>query len=432
MKKLFFNAILLLAGVTTAGAQSGTNSPYSQYGLGILSEQAQGFNRGMNGLGLAFRNGHEVNMLNPASYSAADSLTMVLDVGASGQLTNFKEGNTKVNAKNANFEYAVALFRVMPRLGVSLGIVPFTNVGYSYSSTDVVSSSLYSVITHSGSGGLREVYIGTGWEPFKGLSVGVNVGYLWGDLTRSITNTTNQSAANTLSRIYSASISSYKLDFGAQYQQALSKNDVLTIGATFGLGHKMNGDALLINANTDTQNSVSTQDTATIANAFKLPMTVGVGLALCHNNSLTVGADYSLQRWSSIDYPQFTGSEYKLTSGLLSDRHKMTVGLDWIPSASANWTGLNLKNLLSHTHYRMGVSYATPYYKVNGQNGPKELSVSAGMGVPLVNKWGNRSVLNVSVQWARQSATNLITENTFRINLGITFNERWFAKWKVE
>jgi hypothetical protein len=26
----------------------------------------------------------------------------------------------------------------------------------------------------------------------------------------------------------------------------------------------------------------------------------------------------------------------------------------------------------------------------------------------------------------------MITENTFRINIGMTFNERWFAKWKVE
>ena len=24
------------------------------------------------------------------------------------------------------------------------------------------------------------------------------------------------------------------------------------------------------------------------------------------------------------------------------------------------------------------------------------------------------------------------SENTFRINIGLTFNERWFAKWKVE
>lgn len=432
MKKQFFSGLLLIAGVVTSAAQSGTNSPYSQYGLGMLSEQSQGFNRGMNGLGLGFRNGHEVNMINPASYSAADSLTMIFDVGVSGQITNFKEGNVKVNAKNANFEYAVALFRVMPRLGVSFGVVPFTNVGYSYSRTDVANSSLYSIETHSGNGGLREVYIGTGWEPVKGLSVGVNAGYLWGSIERSITNTTNQSSANTLTRIYSASLKSYKLDFGAQYQQTVGKKDVLTLGATFGLGHKLNGDALLVNANTDTQNSLTTADTTTVGKAFSIPMTLGVGVALCHNRKLTIGADYSLQRWNSIDYPMFHDGKYEMVSGLLKDRHKMTVGLDWVPSPSSNWSSLSLRNLLNHTHYRFGASYATPYYKVNGQDGPKELSVSAGMGIPLVNKWGNRSVLNVSVQWARQSATNLITENNFRINLGITFNERWFAKWKVE
>ena len=191
MKKLFINGILLFASALTVSAQSGTNSPYSQYGLGILSEQSQGFNRGMNGLGLGFRYGNQVNTLNPASYSAADSLTMIFDVGLSGQITNFKEGNTKVNAKNADFEYAVAMFRAMPSLGISFGIVPFTNVGYSYSRTDVASSSLYSIETHSGNGGLREVYVGAGWEPVKGFSVGVNAGYLWGNTERSITNTTN-------------------------------------------------------------------------------------------------------------------------------------------------------------------------------------------------------------------------------------------------
>ena len=80
-------------------AQSGTNSPYSQYGIGVLSDQSQGFSRGMNGVGLAYRKGNAVNTLNPASYSSIDSLTMIFDVGLSGQITNFKEGNTKINAK---------------------------------------------------------------------------------------------------------------------------------------------------------------------------------------------------------------------------------------------------------------------------------------------------------------------------------------------
>ena len=81
--------------------------------------------------------------------------------------------------------------------------------------------------------------------------------------------------------------------------------------------------------------------------------------------------------------------------------------------------------------YRFGASYATPYYYINGVDGPKEYSVSAGVGIPLVNYWNNRSILNISFQYARQEAKNLIKENTFRINIGLTFNENWFSKWKV-
>ena len=83
---------------TTALAQSGTNSPYSAYGLGELTEQSSGFNRGMNGLGLGFREHNQVNYQNPASYSALDSLSFIFDTGLSLQLTNFSENGKKVNA----------------------------------------------------------------------------------------------------------------------------------------------------------------------------------------------------------------------------------------------------------------------------------------------------------------------------------------------
>ena len=62
-KQLTVIALAMLA--TTGWAQSGTNSPYSQYGLGILSDQSTGFNRGMNGLALGFR---EHNQVNPAYF----------------------------------------------------------------------------------------------------------------------------------------------------------------------------------------------------------------------------------------------------------------------------------------------------------------------------------------------------------------------------
>lgn len=87
---------------------------------------------------------------------------------------------------------------------------------------------------------------------------------------------------------------------------------------------------------------------------------------------------------------------------------------------------------MKRLHFRAGASYATPYYKINGQDGPSEISVSAGLGIPIMNSYNNRSMLNISGQWVRTSAKNFIKENTFRINIGLTFNERWFMKWKVD
>ena len=189
MKKIC-SAIILMAMTIAASAQSGTNSPYSYYGLGVLADQSGGFNRGMNGLAQGFREGTLVNFLNPASYSATDSLSLIFDVGMSGQITNYSENGVKKNAKNADFEYATVAFRMAKHLGMSLGILPLTNVGYNYASIESLNAdnSTYFQNTYSGSGGFHQVYAGAGWEPIRGFSLGANIGYVWGDITRSIQN----------------------------------------------------------------------------------------------------------------------------------------------------------------------------------------------------------------------------------------------------
>ena len=132
MKKLFF-AALMMSLALAVNAQSGMNSPYSQWGLGVLSDKTSGFNAGMNGVGIGFHEHNQVNYINPASYSSVDSLTFLFDAGISGQITNFSENGIKKNAKNANLEYVVAAFRAFRHLGVSFGIIPFSSVGYNYS-----------------------------------------------------------------------------------------------------------------------------------------------------------------------------------------------------------------------------------------------------------------------------------------------------------
>lgn len=429
MKKIFLWSFLLGTICLSASAQSGTNSPYSQYGLGVLSDQSQGFNRGMDGLGYGLRSGNYVNVLNPASYSSVDSLTMLFDMGLSLQLTNFKDNGTKVNAKNANFEYAVASFRLLPKFGLSAGVLPYTNIGYNYSFSEKIgSSSTTTVQSCHGEGGIHQAFVGMGWNMFAGLSIGVNASYLWGSYHKTISVTSNDAKVNSITKGYKSSISSYKIDLGMQYEQKVSKNDAFVIGATVGLGHKLGADAIVGISNVNSQTGVVQSSADTVTNAFSIPLTIGGGISYRHSNKWLIGFDYSLQKWGELDFPKINENtqQYLMTSGLLRDRSKFTVGGEWTPKA------YDSHNFLNRVHYRLGASYATPYYNIGNVKGPTELSVSAGFGIPIFNAWNNRSFLNLSAQWTHTSAKNLIVENTFRINVGLTFNERWFQKWKVK
>lgn len=429
MKKIFLWSFLLGTICLSASAQSGTNSPYSQYGLGVLSDQSQGFNRGMDGLGYGLRSGNYVNVLNPASYSSVDSLTMLFDMGLSLQLTNFKDNGTKVNAKNANFEYAVASFRLLPKFGLSAGVLPYTNIGYNYSFSEKIgSSSTTTVQSCHGEGGIHQAFVGMGWNMFAGLSIGVNASYLWGSYHKTISVTSNDAKVNSITKGYKSSISSYKIDLGMQYEQKVSKNDAFVIGATVGLGHKLGADAIVGISNVNSQTGVVQSSADTVTNAFSIPLTIGGGISYRHSNKWLIGFDYSLQKWGELDIPKINENtqQYLMTSGLLRDRSKFTVGGEWTPKA------YDSHNFLNRVHYRLGASYATPYYNIGNVKGPTELSVSAGFGIPIFNAWNNRSFLNLSAQWTHTSAKDLIVENTFRINVGLTFNERWFQKWKVK
>lgn len=435
MKKII--AAVFLAGLTVqVSAQSGTNSPYSQYGLGALASQATGFNRGMNGLAYGFHEHNQVNYMNPASYASVDSLSFIFDAGVSLQLTNFDENGNKVNAHNADIEYVTASFRAFKHVGVSFGILPYSNVGYNFSNTQNVNAfpstsspnATYSNI-YSGNGGLHMVYLGAGWEPFKGIAFGANISYLWGTLNRSSTNTYSDSYVNTLSKNYTAQVKSYKVDLGAQFTCPINKKNELTLGLAYSLGHNLGAEPECNIISTNSQTSVSDTTRYVVSKAFEIPQTFGVGLMWNYNNRLKFGVDYQMQKWVKIQYPQLTTingkTGYSLVDGQFTDRHKLTVGGDYCK-------GERYRGFFSRMHYRGGVSYATPYLRINGQEGPRELSASFGVGIPIINGYNNRSMLNISAEWVNQKAVGLIKENTFRINVGLTFNERWFAKFKVE
>jgi len=232
-----------------------------------------------------------------------------------------------------------------------------------------------------------------------------------------------------VSKYYTSNINNYRLTFGAQYTAQMSRRNAITVGATFSPGHKLGSDPTCLVINRNSQTGVADTARYVASNAYELPTEISAGFMWNYAGKLRFGADYNLQKWGAVVTPVYaeTGNDgsYTATKNMFSDRHKVTLGGEYVNDERS-------RNFFQRIRYRVGASYATDYLKINGKNGPKEMSVSAGFGIPIVNGYNNRSILNVSGQWVRNSASGLIRENTFRINVGLTFNEEWFSKWKMQ
>jgi hypothetical protein len=403
-------------------AQTSTNSPYTRYGFGQLSDQSFGNSQAMGGIAYGLRNGLQVNASNPASYSAVDSLTFIFDAGMSLQNANFKEGNVKINAKNSSVDYIAMQFRLAKGLGFSAGFLPYSNVGYNMNKTNKVTTDEHGNTTaanqaYVGDGGLQQVYVGLGYQIFKGLSIGTNFSFLYGDITHTASTTFSNTNAYSSSRSHKIDVSDYKLDFGLQYTHKLKEKHVLNLGAIYSLGHELNSTGYEY-VEKYSGNTVITQSVDTIKNAFALPHTFGLGATYVYDNKLTIGLDYTLQKWEDVKFFN--------KDGAFQNRSKISVGAEYLPNPIG-------RSYFSNIRYRVGAYYSSPYAKIDGKDGNREYGVSVGLGIPL-HFYNSRSILNISGQYVKVSPKikGMLEENYLRINIGLTFNEQWFMKWKVD
>lgn len=433
-RNIFTSLLLASATLPLAAQTNGSNSPYSRYGFGLLGDRGNAFNKGMAGTAYGMQNGKELNTKNPASYAAIDSLTFLFDLGLSMQNGNIAQGGVKTNAKNSSVDYVTAGFRVAKNVGMSLGLVPFSTIGYNTSSKEEIQASnqvLTKTTTFSGDGGLHEAYIGVGWAPFRRFSIGMNAGYLWGDLSHTVLMNFDDSNINSTRQAYETDIRTYKADFGLQYVQPLDKKNTLTLGLTYGLGHDIKRDAYYYNQKVVTGSSAS-GDTLVCRNAFQLPHTLGAGITWTHDNSLRIGVDYTFQKWADMKFPMVVENaagalDYVGRKDLFTDLHKVSLGMEYVK----NPEGLRWRQ---RVRYRAGFSYQTPYTKIGGVDGPQHFLASVGVALPITNMHNSRSLINFSAQYERvkPKMAGMITENYIRFSIGLTFNERWFMKWKAE
>lgn len=441
--------ILLLTASVTAHAEDGVNSPYSRYGYGLLADRSMGFNKAMGGIAQGFRNGKEINMANPASYSAVDSLTALFDLGFTMQNGNFKLDGTSQNIRNSSFDYIAFQFRALKGLGVTVGLLPFSRANYSFSSSENSvdgNNSITSTYKYTGKGNLRQIVLGLGYNIIKPLSVGVNIGYLWGEYDHNMANTFSGVNAFSNSRNYTADLSAFTYEFGLQYDWKINNNNSLTLGATYSPAHKMNGDAMR-KTSTMSSSAVEASSTVSIDRPFSLPHSISFGVGYTLSNKLRAGVDFEYQKWSKATFPSADDYERNTASkGVLNDRYKIAAGLEYIPNPYSN-------SILKYTSYKLGGYYSQSYANAS-ETGlsvgtkPKEYGLSFGFTLPISNSNLYRSFpkINVTFAWVHSQIqyynnrtvanftpqVKTLKEDYLKLSLGVSINERWFTKWKVQ
>ena len=434
MRKISCLVLLCLMTIAAIAQTGGCNSSYSRFGLGLLSEQSDGLRKSMGGAGLGLRVGNRINSSNPASLSAIDSLSFLMDVGMKSSFGKMQQGNQTVAVNNSTLDYVHVGLRLRKGLGLAIGFTPYTNIGYDYDSPDLdvatetnSSQTISSSNGYAGSGGLNRVYMGVGWRVWRNLSVGVNGSFVWGDYYHVVGTEYKEAGVSSdsyscLQKIFSSDIRTYRIDFGAQYVIRLDADDLLTVGATYGLGHKIRQDAELLHLTTDADTTFYTAHSP-----FDLPHGGGLGVAWQHKANLLVALDANYEAWGACRMPVEVTEGYEARTGQYRDLYKVAAGAQWTPDPVK-------KDYWKRVQYRAGMSWTSPYVKINGMDGPYELSLRLGMGLPITNRINSRSVVNIGAEWLRRNASgsSMVKEDYFLINLGLTFNEAWFMKYKIK
>lgn len=429
--KITFKSLLCivtaLASVLGVAAQTPTttplSSPYSMYGYGMLNDRATAKQRQMGGVGYAMRSGRGINPMNPASYSAIDSLTFLWDISA--DLSFFNRSEHDVNGQDlkghglgGGLDYMAMQFPIGRSMGMSIGLVPFSSVGYSFGK-EVIHGNL----SNEGSGGITEAYIGFSGR-VKGFSAGFNISYNFGNIINDVyANTTN--GHQTLFE-HVMQIRDWNILLGLQYTHEINRYNSVTAGLVYSPKKTFRGHTWGAYWDITADSQADTVGYMNIRNHYYQPNTIGAGLSYSHRrtSSIMVEADFTYQDWSKAKFDPLYNDlgNVVVQAQEFNNRYKVAVGAEFVPKIRGNY--------LQRIAYRAGFSYNRDYIKI-GDNDLKDYGISCGFGLPTPE---GKTVINLGFEYRHRQAspTSLVKEDYYNITLGLNFNELWFWQRKIK
>ncbi len=415
-------AVAFLLPIISVEAQVSKSSPYSLFGIGNLYGVSSQMNRAIGGAATAFSSPYYINPANPASYMSFDSTSFVIDAAfnlSSGTLSTIDQSQKTKFGTISNIYFG---FPVAKWWRTSLGVLPYSNVGYQIQNTQVLTNIGKTVVDYSGTGGLNKAYIGNAFSLVKNLSVGVNLSYIFGNIIKQQATTFPDSGYfyNTMVKS-TARLNKLNFDAGLIYRVTLKEGRFFQIGLTYNPKQKLDGLAEKIaysyiydySLNVEHPKDTISYESGTNG-VVTLPTAFGAGFMVGSTNRWFATADVNYQKWSEFTYLGGNGG--------LKDNLRISLGGQFRPST------VDIGKYFERINYRAGFRFEQSYLELQSTR-INDLALSLGVGLPMKK---SRSTINIAVELGTQGTTNngLIKENYMRFTIGTALQERWFLKRK--
>lgn len=444
--RIFTIAVLLLsafaAQAQSSAIQPKTNSPYSRFGLGDLTDQYFAASAGMGGLSTAFYDPFHVNLVNPASLAQLQATAF--EVGMYTKYAQLKQGDKSDDAWSGNLNYLAlafplknsinaALDRSQSPWGVGMGfaLLPYSTVGYDIQSktTDpdfgTTSNSL------RGNGGAYRVQWGTGVR-YKKFALGVNLGYQFGKLTNNrVVAFDSLGSSFYTDFLDEISLSGFVWNIGAQYTHEFKKlNDkgvLVPSGKRIIFGAYSNNGGNFKTNSSRLYQRINLPDYVLLDTILQesgrkqkgsMPSEFSVGVTYEKVNKLRIGVEYIASGWSSYT------NEAKPEN--LLDTWRVAAGVEYIPDI------ISYNKYSQRMRYRAGAFYGLDPRSIDGDQ-LRRYGVTIGLGFPIILPRQQTSFVNLAIEAGQFGLPNDtgLRETYAKATLGFTLNDNtWFFKRK--
>ena len=418
-------ALLLLPAFSLKAQTDGTYSgfsPYSVFGVGQLHPGGTAWNRGIGGIGIAARSNRYVNILNPASVTARDSLSFMSDFGVGGRISLFSEGDKNTVNTIFNIDDFVISFPMWRHTAFMVGVKPISDVGYNISYSDIDLYTQKSTFSSSGNGGIYQLFAAAGITLWNRLSLGAQFNYNFGNINKKASMVYSDESYRNSASGDSLQVNNISAKLGVQYEQPLSTKSAITIGATYQFATRLNGYTIHYR---ELGNYDRTRSATTLADkGLSMGDELGVGISYRNTDKFLVEVDYTRTDWSRSGLEGVKGfsnvGESAFASGI---GQAVRAGFEITPNRN------DIRYYLRRCTYRAGAYFDQSYYTVDGKH-VNAAGITVGMTFPVF-RWYNG--FTIGLDFGRRGlASSQVKETYFGFNLGFNVFDIWFQKRPYE